>query len=78
VGPFLGGFYFYEQNLQTMSKGYCMSDNRVFGHPVHEKKTFKNSPNLTLFCPLMGPNSSHPLDFRKPESPFPKDASYQI
>jgi len=38
VGPFLGGFYFYAQTLQTMSLGCCMSNIGVFGMPVHEKK----------------------------------------
>jgi len=38
VMPFLGGFYFYAQTLQTMSEGFCMSNNRVFELPVHEKK----------------------------------------
>jgi len=55
-----------------------MSNVRVFGLPVHEKKIFLNSPNLTPFCPLWGPNRWQPLNFCKLESPFPKDASYQI
>jgi len=30
------------------------------------------------FCPLLGPSMCQPLNFRKLESPFPKDTSYQI
>jgi len=78
VGPFLGGFYFYVQTLQTMSQGSCLSNIRVFGMSVHEKKIFKYSPNFTPFCPLLSPNRCQPLDFHKLESPYPKDASYQI
>jgi len=78
VRPFLGGFYFYAQTLQTMPQGCCMSNIRVFGLPVHDKKIFKFSPNFTPFSPLLGPNTCQPLDFRKFESPFPKDTSYQI
>jgi len=37
VGPCLAGFYFYAQTLQTMSKGYYISNIGVFGLPVHEK-----------------------------------------
>jgi len=54
-----------------------MSNIRVFGLPLHEKKIFLNLPNFTPFCPLLGPNRCQPLDFRKVESPFPKDTSYQ-
>jgi len=61
-----------------MSKGYCMSNIRAFGLPVHGKKIFKNSPNFTPFCPLLGPNSGQPLNCREVESTFPKDVSYQI
>jgi len=75
VGPYLGGFYFYVQTLQTMSQGCCMSNIRVFGVPVHEKKI---SPNFTPFCPLWGPNRCQPLYFCKFQSLFPKDASYQM
>jgi len=74
VGPFLGGFYFYVQTLQTMSQGCCMSNIRVFVPPVHEKKIFKIHP----FYPFLHPNRCQPLDFCKLESPFAKDASYQI
>jgi len=78
VGPFLGGFYFYVQTLQTMPQGCCMSNIRVFGLPVHEKKIFKiQFYFLHLFAPY-GPNRCQPLDFCKLESTFPKDASYQI
>jgi len=51
VGPFLGGFYFYVQILQTMSQGCCMSNIRLFGQPVREKKIHFFGP----FLPLMGP-----------------------
>jgi len=78
VGPYFCGFYFYAHILQTLSQGCCISNIRVFRHQVREKKTFKNSPNFTPFCPLLGPNMYQPLDFCKLESPFPKDASYQI
>jgi len=78
VGPFLGRFFFYAQTLQTMSQECCMSNIRVFGLPDHEKKIFKNSPNFTPFCSLLDPNRCQPLDFCKLESPFPKDAFYQI
>jgi len=33
---------------------------------------------FTKFYPLLDPNRCQPLDFRKRESPFPKDASYHI
>jgi len=56
VRPFLGRFNFYAQTLQTMTNGCCMSNIRVFGLPVHEKKIFKHSPKFTPFCPLLGPN----------------------
>jgi len=72
VGPFLGGFYFYAQPLQTMSQGCCMSNIRVFRLPVHEKKMFKNSLNVTPLCPLLGPNIGvSPLIFSNlnPHSP---------
>jgi len=68
VGPFLGGFYFYAQILQTMSHGCCISNIRVFEMPVHEKIFLK----FTKFYPFL------PLDFCKVESPFPTDGSYQI
>jgi len=55
-----------------------MSNMTVFGLSVHEKIIFKNSPNFIPFSPLLGPNSGQPLDFRKLESPFPKDVSYLI
>jgi len=58
VGPFMGGFIFYVQTLQTMSQGCCMSNIRVFGMPIHEEKIFKNSPNFTPYWALT-------LDFRK-------------
>jgi len=51
VGPFLGGFYFYAQSLQTMSQECCMSDIRVFGIPLHEKIFEK----FTKFYPFVGP-----------------------
>jgi len=57
VGPILGGFYFYMQRLQTMSKGCCMLDIRVFGMTVHEKKIFKISPNFTPFWTPVGASS---------------------
>jgi len=45
-----------------------MSNIRVLGPPVHEKKIFENSPYFTPFCPLWGPN---PLIFANlnPHSP---------
>jgi len=55
-----------------------MSNIRVFGMPVHEKKIFKISPNFIPFCFLLFPNTGQPLDFCTFESPFPKDVSYQI
>jgi len=63
VGPFLGGFYFYEQTLQTMSQGCSMLNIRVFGLPVHEKKIFLNSPNFTLFPPYWVPIGASPFIF---------------
>jgi len=77
VGSFSGESYFYFPSLQSMSQGCCISNIRVFQTPVHEK-IFFNSPNFTRFCPLLGPNKCQPLYFCKLESPFPKDASYQI
>jgi len=68
----------YGLGVKTMSQGYCMSNIRVFGLPVHEKKIFQNPPNVTPFCPLLGANRCQPLDFHKLESPFPKDTSYQF
>jgi len=41
-----------------------MSNIRVFGLPIHEKNIFENSPNITLFCPLLGPNRCQSLDLR--------------
>jgi len=78
VGPFLGRFYFYVQTLKTMCQGCCISNIRIFGLPLHEKKIFKNSPNFTPFRPLLGPNRCQPLNFCKLKSPFAKDDSYQI
>jgi len=45
-----------------------MSNIRVFGLPVHEKKIFLNSPNFTPFCPPIG---ASPLIFANlnPHSP---------
>jgi len=71
VGPFLGRIYFYEQTLQTISQRCCMSNIRVFGLPVHEKKIFLK---FTKFYPI----KCQPLNFHKLESPFPKNTSYQI
>jgi len=70
VGPILSGFDLYAQSLKTMSKGCCISNIRVFGMPVHEKKIFQNSPNVTPFPPLLDSNRGQPLDFCKRESPF--------
>jgi len=41
-GAIFGRILFVCTNLQTMSKGGCMSNIRVhvFGMPVHEKKIF--------------------------------------
>jgi len=71
VGPFLGGFYFYTQNLQTLSQGCYTSNISVFGQPVHEKRIFLISQNFTPFCPLLGPNRCQPLIFAlfNPHSP---------
>jgi len=68
VGPFFGRFYFYAQSLQTMSQGGCISNIRVFGTPVHEKKIFSNSTNFT---PYWDPIGASPLIFAKfnPHSP---------
>jgi len=74
VGPFLEGFYFYAQTLQTMSQGCCMSKIRVLGSPVHEKKIFLKF----TFLPFIGPQWVPAPWFSQLESPFPKDASYQI
>jgi len=73
---FFGGFYFYAQTLQSISNVCCVS-NRVFGLPVHEKKIFKNSPNFTPFCPLLGPNSCLNFANLNPHSPKMLN-SYQI
>jgi len=35
--PLLAGFYFYVQNLQTMSQGCCLTNITVFGMKVHKK-----------------------------------------
>jgi len=64
------------QTLQTMTKECGRSNIRVFRLQVHEKKIFKNSPNFSHFCTLLGPNRGQPLDFRTLEFPFPKAASY--
>jgi len=46
-----------------------MSNIRVFGLPVHEKKIFKYSPNFTPFwCPI----GASPLIFLKLNSHSPK------
>jgi len=42
------------------------------------EEDFLKSQKFTPFCPLLGPNRCQPLDFRKHESPFPKDTSHQI
>jgi len=39
---------------------------------------FSDTPNLPYCSLFLGPNMCEPLDFRKLESPFPKDSSYQI
>jgi len=70
MGPFFGWFYFYVQILQTISKGCCMSNIRIFGLPVHEK-IFKNSPNFLLFVLYWAPIGASPLFFANlnPHSP---------
>jgi len=65
VGAFMGGFFSYAQTLQTMSQRCCMSNIRVFGQPVHEKKIFKNSPYFT-------PIRASPLIFANLNSHSPK------
>jgi len=50
----LGRFYFYAQNLQTMSQGCCMSNIRVFGLPVLK---------FTIFAPYWAPIGTSTLIF---------------
>jgi len=79
VGPILSGFYFYAQTLQTMSQGYCMSNIRIFGWPVHNEEYLQKFTKFYPFLPLTGPQyRGQPLDICKLEFLFPKDASYQI
>jgi len=40
--------------------------------------SFEDLLIFTKFYPFLGPNRCHPLDLRNLESPFSKDASYQI
>jgi len=71
-GPFLGGFYFYAQTLQTMSQGCFMSNIRVFGLPVQEKEDFlKFTKFIPLFAPYGTPIGASPLIFANlnPHSP---------
>jgi len=51
VGYFWTDFYCYAQSVQTMFQECRMSNIRVFGMPVNEKKIFANSPDLTLIRP---------------------------
>jgi len=46
-----------------------MPNTNAFEHVVHEKKIFKDLSNFPTFWPL---------HFNKSESPFPRDAFYQI
>jgi len=55
-----------------------MPNTNAFEQVVHEKKIFKDLSNFPLFGPLNGPLGGQPLHFNKSESPFPRDASYQI
>jgi len=78
VGSFLSEFFLMRKLYKPCLKDAVCQDIRVFGLPFHEKKIFKNSPNFTPFCPLLGPNRRQLLDFRKLESTYPKNASCQI
>jgi len=54
-GPFVGGFYFYAQNLETMSQGWCMSIVKyqsIRNASIWEENLLK----FTKFYPLLGPN----------------------
>jgi len=75
VGPFLSGFYFHAQSLQTMLQGCCISNISIFGMPVHENKICLHSPDVmvTPFPPLY-----LDLIFANLNPHSPKTAYYQI
>jgi len=55
-----------------------MPNFNAFEAVVHEKNIFKELSKFPPFLPLHGLLWGQPFAFNKSESPFPRDASYQI
>jgi len=45
---------------------------------VHEKKIFEDLTQVSLYCPLLGPERDQPLFMNKSEFPYPNHVSHQV
>jgi len=55
-----------------------MPNINAFRPVIHEKNTFEDLSNFSLFCPHWGLKRGKPLYLNKNESSSPKHVSYEV